>query len=279
MSTIVPPLDFIPSLPGKAVTKVIEELNTQTDNLLNQVSITIQDAIKLPSNSKCNDPRVEKIKQSLQEIQEVISKIQEAIPKIQTTINAVKTVITTANEIKSAIAAAQLANTATAGLFVAQQLTAIQDATIVNAIASLDQFVKIPDTLVGKITPLVPPILAALQKVSNSCNGEVDSFEIPELSIPQSNTNVNDLLKSQFYQPVNVSDDDLDNRAQTIDDLVQQQRDLLTSLLEAPSQVFKQPGPPSKDLGKSGDYYLDIENNVIYGPKLTGIDWGAGVKY
>jgi uncharacterized protein YoxC len=278
MSTIVPPLDFIPSLPGKAVTEVIKQLNNQTDILLEQVSVTIQDSIKLPSNAKCNDPRVQKIKQDLQQIQEQITKVQEAIPKIQTTINSVQAVVTTATAIKSAIAAAQLSNVATAGLFIAQQLTAIQDATIVNAIASLDQFTKIPETLTSKLTPLVPPILAALQKVSNSCNEEVTSFSVPELSIPDSGA-TDDLLKSKFYQPENVSNDDLDNRIETIEDLVQQQRDLLTSLLEAPSQVFKQAGPPSKNLGKSGDYYLDTTNNIIYGPKLTGLDWGSGVKY
>jgi hypothetical protein len=139
-------------------------------------------------------------------------------------------------------------------------------------------YTKIPETLTSKLTPLVPPILAALQKVSNSCNEEVTSFSVPELSIPDSGA-TDDLLKSKFYQPENVSNDDLDNRIETIEDLVQQQRDLLTSLLEAPSQVFKQAGPPSKNLGKSGDYYLDTTNNIIYGPKLTGLDWGSGVKY
>jgi hypothetical protein len=278
MSAIVPPLDYIPSLPGKGVTKVIQELNKQTDILLQQVTDTVKDSIKLPSNAKCDDPRVERIKKSLQEIQERITAVQETIPKIQTTVNAVKTVVTTANAIKAAITAAQLAVPATAGLFIAQQLMAIQDATIVNAIASLQQFEKIPDQLVSKISIVVPPLLAAIQKVSNTCNGDgIDALSVPELALD--NVNWNDLVATKFYDEVNVSDEDLDDRALTIEELISQQRDLLTSLLEAPSQVFQQAGPPVPELGKAGDYYMDTENNTIYGPKLSLTEWGTGINY
>ena len=281
MSTIVPPLDFIPSLPGRAVTLVIQELNKQTDLLLEQVSTTVQDSIKLPTNAKCEDPRVEKIKKSLQEIQETIVQVQAAIPKIQITINSVKAIVATASSIKAAIAAAQLSNPATAPGFIAQQLTAIQDATIVNAIQSLNQFTKIPDQLTSKIGILVPPILAALQKVSSTCNGDIDNLEIPELAIPDALTDdeLNNLVPSKFYNSDNVSDSDLTDRATTIEELVTQQRDLLSSILEAPSQVFQQPGQPNSELGKSGDYYIDTENNVLYGPKLSLTNWVPGINY
>jgi hypothetical protein len=65
MSAIVPPLDFIPKLPAKAVDLTIKQIDTQTDKLLEQVTKTVQDSIKLPVNIKCDDPRIKKIYKKL----------------------------------------------------------------------------------------------------------------------------------------------------------------------------------------------------------------------
>ena len=81
-----------------------------------------------------------------------------------------------------------------------------------------------------------------------------------------------------FIKMLNVSESDLDQRSDTIQQLVEQQQDLLTSLLEAPSQVYKQEGVPPDNLGKAGDYYVDMQNNVAYGPKPTNTDWGTSFK-
>ena len=139
MASIVPPLDFIPKIPGMAVNKVIEQIDIQSDKLLDQVSTIVQDSIKLPINIKCDDPRIEKMKKQLAEIQVQVQTVQEAIPKIQTAIDGVKQVVTIATGIKATISATQL-SLPTAGVFIASQLTAIQDATIVNAIAALTNF-------------------------------------------------------------------------------------------------------------------------------------------
>lgn len=36
-------------------------------------------------------------------------------------------------------------------------------------------------------------------------------------------------------------------------------------------------GAPSAGIGRSGDYYLDTTNGVLYGPKYSG-SWGAGMQ-
>ena len=82
------------------------------------------------------------------------------------------------------------------------------------------------------------------------------------------------MIPTDFYTELNVSDTDLIQRSNTIQELVDQQRSLYNSLLEAPSQVYKRNGPPSQNLGKIGDYYLDIATNISYGPKLSDTDWG-----
>jgi hypothetical protein len=279
MASIVPPLDFIPKLPGLGAEQVARQIDIQLDLLLEKTSTTIQETVKLPLNCKCDDPRIKKIKEQLAQIQELITTVQENIPKIQQTIDTVKTVINTAQAIKATITAAQLSIPATAGLFVAQQLMAIQDATIVNALASLQQFSTIPNTLTSKLNVLVPPLLGALSKVSGVCDGDVDDLVLPESVVnDRINANYNDALQSEFYNELNVSDSDLTDRSTNIKNLINQQRDLLTSLQEAPSKVYQEQGTPDANLGKPGDFYVNLDTSQVYGPKLSATEWGQPIN-
>ena len=276
MSAIVPPLDYIPKLPAKAVNLTIKQIDTQTDKLLEQVTKTVQDSIKLPINIKCDDPRIKKIKKQLTDIQTQLTTVQETIPKIQKTADTVKQIVGIAQGIKTAISIAQLSNPVTAPLFIAQQLTAIQDATIVNAIESLNQFANVPVSLTSKLQTIVPPLISAITKVSAVCNGDVDNLEIPSSLLPDSDTNYNDyndLVATEFYNKKNVSQSDLDDRSDSIEQLLRQQQDLLTSLIEAPSKVYQNNGVPANDLGKAGDYYIDLDTQTIYGPKASLTQW------
>jgi hypothetical protein len=282
MSAIVPPLDFIPKLPGKAVAEIMKQLDTQTDRLLDQVNKTVQESVKLPVNVKCDDPRVKKVKQQLADIQTQITRVTEQIPKIQSTIETVKNVVSIAQGIKTAISIAQLSNPVTAPVFIAQQLTAIQDATIVNAIESLNQFATIPTSLTSKLSTIVPPLTNALKKVSSSCGDDDDTnFELPSELLTDNNgddEDYNDLVPTEFYSEENVSESDLQDRSDSIEELLTQQRNLLTSLQEAPSKVYQQPGIPEGQVGKIGDYYIDIQSSKIYGPKPSLTNWGQPVN-
>lgn len=273
MSAIVPPLDQIPKLPGKAVSLTIKQIDIQTDKLLISVNKTISESVKLPIGIKCDDPRIKKIKKQLADIQKQLTTVQANIPKIQKTADSLKIIVTTAIGIKSALAIAQLANPVTAPLFIAQQLTAIQDATIVNAIESLKQFTSVPTSLTAKLQTLIPPLTAAISKVSAVCNGDVDNLEIPRSLLPDTDTDLNDLVTTEFYNEKNVSQSDLDGRSDLIEQILQQQQDLLTSLIEAPSRVFQNQGVPANDLGKIGDYYIDLDTQTVYGPKASSTTW------
>lgn len=281
MSAIVPPLDFIPKLPARAVSRIMSQIETQTDALSANVSKTVQDSVKLPVMVQCDDPRVKQIKKQLSEIQSQIAKVQETIPKIQDTIDTVKQIVAVAQGIKTAITIAQLSNPVTAGVFIANQLTAIQDATIVNAIESLNQFSTIPPTLISKLETIVPPLTSAINKVAATC-GESD-FSLPSnLLNNESGINgdddYNDLVATKFYTETNVSDADLDDRSDSIETLLTQQRNLLTSLQEAPSQVYQLAGLPAGNVGKIGDYYIDTQSSKIYGPKPSSTEWGQPVN-
>jgi septal ring factor EnvC (AmiA/AmiB activator) len=259
----------------------VKQLDTQTDRLLDQVNKTVQESVKLPTNVKCDDPRVKKVKQQLSDIQTQITRVTEQIPKIQSTIETVKKVVSVAQGIKTAISIAQLTNPITAPLFIAQQLTAIQDATIVNAIESLNQFATIPTSLTSKLSTIVPPLTNALKKVSSSCGDDDDTnFELPGELLTDNNgdEDYNDLVPTEFYSEENVSESDLQDRSDSIEELLTQQRNLLTSLQEAPSKVYQQPGAPAGQVGKIGDYYIDIQSSKIYGPKPSLTEWGQPVN-
>lgn len=274
MSAIVPPLDFIPKLPSVAVTETIKQINTQTDVLLQTVTKTVTDSIKLPGNCKCDDPRMKKIKEQLAQVQEQIAQIQATIPKVQTTINTVKQIVNIAIGIKSAISAAQLSNPTTAAVFIATQLTLIQDATIVNALESLKQFEQVPNTLVSKVQTVIPPILSALQRVESACGDDTDSVEIPADFLRDGNvTDYNDLVETDFYTEDNVNDKDISDRSDLIQDILKRQQDLLTSLQEAPSVVYQGTGLPVNSIGKPGDYYIDQNTQIVYGPKVSYTSW------
>jgi hypothetical protein len=86
-------------------------------------------------------------------------------------------------------------------------------------------------------------------------------------------------IENENINEENVSDDDLQHRSDTIQQLVEQQQNLLASLQEAPSKVYQALGVPENNLGKLGDYYINLDDQSIYGPKLENNSWGQPVKY
>ena len=302
MSAIVPPLDLIPKLPAKGVNKFVGVFDKQIDRLVDQVMKVVHDSTKLPPNLKCNDPSIKQIKDQIAQIQKQIVTIQDLVPKIQTAVSTVKSLIAVAQGIKLTLTAAQLSNPITAPVFIASQLMLIQDAVLVNAITSLKSLSAIPATLPGKLAPLIPQLVAAANIVGNACGNEEPPLDIPTISDNgdsgdgDSGNNgydglgdridgiddvagYGDALKTEFYTKVNVSEEDLDFRSDTIEQLLSQQRDLLTSILEAPSKVHQTTAEPSGSLGKLGDYVIDNFNKNMYGPKLENDSWGQPVKF
>ena len=291
---IPPPLDKITTLPALGVDVIQQQFNLLIDSILDKTKTVITDSIKLPAGTKCDDPRVRKMKSDLIDVKDGIQKIQENIPKIAAAAVAVKTIVTTAVAIKSAISVAQLSNLATAPGFIAATATQLQDELIVNAKAALVPLTSIAVQQLSKFETLVPPLIAAIAKLnSGGCDdGEltiptlVDDMRDGADGINGTNgidgdgidgidgvDGYNDLLPSEFYREVNVSESDIDQRSDVIQQLVEQQQNLLASILEAPSQVYRQQGSPPAELGKIGDYYVDTENNIAYGPKQSNTNW------
>ena len=293
--SVIPPLDRIAKAPALGVDKIQQQFNKILDSIADQANKTIKDSAKLPINVNSDDPRVKNIKQSLENIQLSITKVQENIPKIQKAVTAITTIISTAQGINASIAAAQLAVPVTATLFIAMQTQALQNQLIVNAIEAVKPLQSLPDQIESKITILIPILIAAISKLNTITNDDVelnipsipraDNVELNVLNIPltddvelNTDNNYNDLIPTEFYNELNVSETDLTQRSDSIEQLVDQQQNLLTSLQEAPSQVYRGNGNPLPNLGKIGDYYLNTSNNVSYGPKISDNDWGTPIN-
>lgn len=392
MSSIVPPLDYIPKLPGMGVNKAVNWFDEQADKVVEQVANSIREVLTLPEDIKCDDPRITKARKTLEDILKAVEDINKAIQQLQTVINTIKTIVNTAKTIKAAITAAQLLNPITAPVFIATQLQAIQDATIVNAIEALKQFKSVPPSVLSKLSSLIPVIIDAAAQLARPCDGagvdvtispelakgvnggatstggsgdisntsgplpitvdiydethekylgkyhiiqtlrddlnywlirlvNIDTFnnavqlnnigDIVRITCPAGqifrarviskdpvltesefclktidqlqsicalyygDIDYNDWVKTEFYNEDNVSEDDLIFRSDTIEQLLRQQQDLLKSLLEAPSKVYQGSGLPDPNIGKPGDYYVDLVTNNVYGPKSSVELWGT----
>lgn len=281
MSAIVPPLDRIPKLPANAISEINKKLNERLDNLLSRVTKIVQDTVKLSTNVSCNDPQVKLIKEQLVDLQNQINTIEQLIPRIQQIIQIIKQVVGVARGIKVAATISQLASpVATPAGFIAAALILVQDATIVNSIEALKQFADIPSSLRSKLQTITAPLNGAINKLSNICNN--NDLDIAQLRLPNDSiidiNELNSFIETEFYTEANVSDSDLEGRANSIEELLAEQRDLLTSLQEAPSQVYQLAGLPAGNVGKIGDYYIDTTTSIIYGPKPTANDWGQAVN-
>ena len=275
---VTPPLDRITTLPAFGVDIIQDQFNRLLDLILAEMKLVIQEVVKLPIGIDCNDPRVQQVKDLLQSIQDKLLQVKEQLPKIQQIISQVKTLIKTGLTIKNTIAAAQLLNPITAPLFIASVAQQLQDEIVANAIQAIEPLQLVPNQALSKLETLVPPLINAIASLNSACNEDI-SLDIPTLDDNSDKFgegfDYNDLLPSEFYRDSNVSETDLDQRSDTIQQLVEQQQNLLTSLLESPSQVYKQPGVPSGNLGKAGDFYVDTTNNIAYGPKPSDLEWGG----
>ena len=280
---VTPPLDKITTLPAFGVDIIQEQLNKLLDLILAEMKLVIQEVGKLPIDCDCNDPRVQQVKNRLQSIQDKLQQLKDELPKIQEIISQVQTIIKTGLTIKNTIAAAQLLNPITAPLFIASLTQQLQDELVSNAIQAIQPLAAVPNQALSKLNTLIPPLTKAIASLNSACNEDI-GLDIPKLDDDSNNLGAdnfgadfdyNDLLPSEFYREINVSDTDLDQRSDTIQQLVEQQQNLLTSLLESPSQVYKESGVPSANLGKTGDFYVDTTNNIAYGPKPSDSEWGG----
>lgn len=264
------PFDQITNKPGAAINKLQTALNKVIAKLNQKVAEAISKSNILPKTISCSDPRIDELKRILEQIQRYIAQIQN----ILRILNIVIPILTVAAQIASVLINAQLANPIPSPPAVGQGI-AVQNELVANIAKALTQASIILGIVNGAVAIASTLIAAVINKLSSICNSE--TFEVS-----QTTQNAIDpaTTESEFYQLINVSQEDIDLREDLIVQLQQDQRSLL-DLLEAPSNVIIGTGnqQPASDQGKQGDYFINQNTRTIYGPKISDTEWPQGINY
>ena len=274
---VAPPFDLIVQKVPTAVNKLQTALNKLIDRLTEKVTEAVTDASKLSERIDCNDPRVKKIKATLQAIQQIIQKIQEVLRILQIVVPA----LTAAAQIAAILINTQVAAPIPAPPALVQAL-AVQNELIATIVGALKQ-ASIIITIVNGSVILSSSLLASvINKLSSICNNEVfEVSTITQLAVIELNNEIVNYTPSEFYNIKNTSIEDLDNRENLIQQLNEKQLSIVENLLEMPSKVIVLLGvqQPDIDQGKTGDFAINETTRTFYGPKISDTEWGLGIKY
>jgi len=276
---VKPLLNIAGDLSGK-----IGNLQSKITDQLNQLQNKLGD---LPAGIRCDDPRIVQIKQQLQQMNDSITSIQNLFKTLQgiaDTLLIIATITAVAITL-SLIVPLGLPEAARKALEVA----AFVIATILGILTFFRVIIGVGSKLLSSISGALGPIINQLGSICNDETFVVSTDTANSILDDISNQTAgyenmsqgefyDDLIQSEFYRDVNVSESDLQDRTQKIEQLLEQQRSLLENLIEAPSTVYKQNGNPSVDLGKPGDYYINTQTKLIYGPKINDTNWGVPVN-
>lgn len=271
-----PPFDQAVKPIVNLFSKFSDKLNGLQDKLsdtVNQMQSKVND---LPDNVQCDDPRIQELKDLFDSLNDTISKMQNIFETAQQIVN-ILIIVATITAVALAISLAIVLPTNNAivkGLEVSSYIVA----TILGILGLISLGLNIASNKVNSISDQIGPVL---EKISNTCSNE--SFVINTVKRSDSagqfsgmtTSEFSDMIASEFYQPVNVSDSDLRDREQKIEQLLEQQRSLIDNLIEAPSNVLSDIGAPQSNLGKKGDYYINTDTNKIFGPKPTDTTWNG----
>jgi hypothetical protein len=248
--------------------KFSDKLNGLQDKLLGLVNEMQQKVNNLPDDVQCADPRIQEIKDLYNELNETISKMQEIFANAQNIVN-ILIIIATIASVAIAISLALVLPTNNA-IVKALEVSSYVVATILGIIGLISLGLNFAS---NKINSLSDQLGGVLEKLSNTCSNE--SFIINTIQRIDNVDTFADMTASEFYRTVNVSESDLSDRADKIEQLLTSQRSLIDNLIEAPSNVLSNNGIPNNNQGNQGDYYINTQNNQIYGPKLSDTNWGT----
>ncbi len=261
------------TIPAELVQRILPLIMNQKERVSKLAQSLIDKVQMLPENVKCDDPEVQRLLDILKQLQQEIEKLKRLLELI----NRVVPIMQNVGIIATVLQIVQLFIPAVPGVPpgpIAKLINTLSK-LIDNIKSAIECLKGILGTVNGTVDTINNQIGKSINKLGSICNNEV--FDITSdvaLAMDKINNSdlslinrLNDRLDSEFYQDINVSDEDIDNRMQLIEDLFEEQRNLLLSIKEAPSQVINQSGQPVNEIGDIGDYYIDLDTNSVYGPK------------
>ena len=261
------------TIPIDIIKRIIPPIMEQTTQL-SKFAQNLKDKCQmLPKNIKCEDPRVQQLIDELKKIQQAIESLKRLLEIINRIIPTMQNVGIVAQVLKIV----QLAIPSVPGVpgGPVAEFIRIFSAIIDNLKSAIESLKGLLDTVNTNLDDINSMIGKSIDTLGSICNNEIFDITQEVSNIIDQLNDINNLprqnlsgaLPSEFYQDINVSEEDISNRLQLIEELVEQQRDLLLSIKEAPSQVINQSGVPDNSIGDIGDYYIDSTTNSVYGPK------------
>lgn len=269
---------------------IIERVPTKTNDLkklgiriLKRITVVAQtiarEAIGLPRNISCSDPRVIRLKQLFAKLQKGIEDFLRILPIVVTTLTIFFVIAQAATAYLTFQNSLPVPTTPGINAIIEAQ------AELLNKIIDIiKDFKKIITFWGGKVIAASMIITGAVNIVSQICNNDVLIInqytkqaidKISAIAVEVEGISESD---SRFYQDYNVSEADIKSRADIIDQLMLQQRSML-DLVEAPSQVILVSSVPDVAIGVAGDYAINRQQRIIYGPKPSDTEWNLGIKY
>ena len=276
---VPPPFDKLTSLPGKAVNKLTAALNKLVSYLKKLIHRLLEKAGLLPNNIKCTAPRVLELKQLLVKIKATIDRVRNVLLIMTTVVTVLQIAITIASASLGATLLIPVPLSPGLAQFVNVLNTLIPN--IISAVKQLSITLPIITAVVAGISIALGTVINLLGSICINETFSVDSNTLAGMTTDIDNK-LKDIIQqypSKFYRTINVSEQDIEQRAQLIEELVSRNHDVLSNILEAPSNVIIGNVAPKSDSGKLGDYFIDNVNQLIYGPKQTDFDWGMGLNY
>lgn len=280
MATVFP-FNKIPTIPLTIVSVLLPAFLKQKKYLNKLVSDIEQKVEGLSKNVSCDDAEINSIKQDLTNLQQVVQNIQ----RISNLLQPISSGLQTATTIANIVIPIQLAIPSVVGVpegpkeqLILALAELLQNITVILNI--LNNIVSSINNINDQVTGIVSLAQSKLNSICNNTESDISStngnLESQVSTIDQEglqSPELNSEYPSEFYRDINVSNDDLQNRIDQIQNLVDEQLNVLQNLVEAPSIVITDAGRPEADLGKVGDYYIDTNTQTVYGPKPTQNSW------
>jgi hypothetical protein len=272
MSTLFP-YNQISKIPTRVLDS-IQPLITSKIEELNDLIAKLESALlSLSPNSSCDDAEILQLKTLLRNVETVINQLQsifQFVPVISNTFRFLINFATTSANIQLAI----------------PTVPGVPAGPLTQTLNSFVDLITISSTCINALANNIDLINVFLEKtfnitnqtsyaVSNVCGGAIDTSS-PDITLLSENitlTRLERLYPSNFYRKVNVSDEDLQQRFDAIQELIINQINVISNLNEAPSKVLYGAGVPASSIGQPGDYYIDTIDQTVYGPKSDSSNW------
>ena len=268
------PFNQIPKIPLVVISALLPVFLSQKRQLIKLIDELQQRVDDLKKTTKCNDTDVLAVKSDLQKMQSIllnIDRIFNGLQPISSRLNGVSVFANTLSVIQLAIPAVPGVPTAP----VNQAVTAF--AELIQNVSSVVSILNNIINDISEVSNRAESVISSTQSKLNSiCPTESnDGIEIDLTNNVQADParQLEIAVPSEFYRDVNVSVDDIDDRVNKIQQLIDEQINALQNLNEAPSKVLFGTGSPTDSIGKVGDYYIDNATQQVYGPKRSINSW------